>query len=90
MIDFIKRDYKSNSIRLLLELIGMILGLGVALLFAITTPAPLMVYAYIGWLISALLLCGCSWHRGSVGLTVLYGAYLVIDGVGFLRTLGVI
>lgn len=87
MIDFIMKDYESHKLRLVLEVIGMLLGAGASVLLAATTPHPPMIYAYIMWLFSALLLSTCSWHRGSVGLTVLYLAYLVIDGIGCYRTL---
>lgn len=88
MIEYIRNDFKSHALRATLEIIGMLFGVGVSVLLAFTTPEPPMVEAYIGWLIGAILLGGCSWHRGSVGLALTYAAYLVIDGIGLLRTLG--
>ncbi len=90
MIEFIKQDFRSHALRATMEILGMVLGVGVSLLLAVTTPNPPMIYAYVGWLLSAVLLGGCSYHRGSVGLAVTYAAYLVIDGIGMLRTLGVL
>ena len=89
MIDYIQKDFEAHALRASLEILGMLIGVGMSILLAVTTPYPPMLYAYIGWLISAALLGGCSWHRGSVGLTVTYGCYLVIDGIGLARTIGV-
>lgn len=89
MIDVFLRDWQHNKLRACFELIGMLFALGVSVLMAMTVPNPPMFYAYLGWLISAVLLCGCSWHRGSVGLTITYGGFLIIDGVGFCRLLGI-
>lgn len=87
MIDWIRQDYRAHKVRMILELMGMILALSVSLLLALTTPNPPMLYAYIGWMLSAMLLGGCSWHRGSLGLTVTYLGFLVIDGCGLMHTL---
>lgn len=89
MIDYIYKDFQSHALRASLEVLGMLIGVGMSILLAITTPYPPMLYAYIGWLISAALLGLCSWHRGSFGLATTYACYLVIDGIGLARTLGV-
>lgn len=89
MIDYIYKDFQSHALRASLEVLGMLIGVGMSILLAITTPYPPMLYAYIGWLISAALLGLCSWHRGSFGLSTTYACYLVIDGIGLARTIGV-
>lgn len=88
MIDYIYKDFQSHALRASLEVIGMLIGVGMSILLAVTTPYPPMLYAYIGWLISAALLGLCSWHRGSFGLATTYACYLVIDGIGLARTIG--
>jgi FtsH-binding integral membrane protein len=85
--DFIKADYKSHKLRLVMETLGLLIALVVSVTFAWTTPHPPLLACYVLWLISAAILGGTSWHRGSFGLTALYGSFLVIDGVGFIRTL---
>ena len=86
-LEYIKTDYHSHRIRFAGEMIGMALSIGVSLILAITTPYPPMIICYIGWLIAAVLLAGASYSRGSVGLAVLYACFMVIDGIGFVRTL---
>lgn len=90
MIDYIRKDYHSCKPRAVGETIGMLVAVGVSVLLAVTTPHVPMVPAYVGWLIASVLLGFCSWHRGSFGLAVTYAAFFVIDGIGLLRTIGVI
>ena len=85
--DFIKADYKSHKLRLCAELCGLLIALCVSITFAWTTPHPPLLACYILWLVSAAILMLTSWHRGSFGLTALYSSFLMIDGVGFIRTL---
>ena len=56
MIDYIQKDFESHALRASLEVLGMLIGVGMSILLAVTTPYPPMLYAYIGWLISAALL----------------------------------
>ena len=89
MLDYIRRDFQSHQVRALCETLGMLIAVGVSLTLAATTPTVPLVPCYLGWVVSAILLGGCSWHRGSFGLAVTYSAFLIIDTVGLLRTLGV-
>lgn len=84
---YITTDYHSHRIRFCAEMIGMALSVGVSILLAMTTPYPPMLLCYIGWMIASCLLAGASYSRGSVGLGTLYACFLVIDGIGLLRTL---
>ncbi len=84
---FIIADYQSHRFRLAAEVVGLVIALVVSVTFAWTTPYPPLLACYVLWLISAAILAATSWHRGSFGLTALYGSFLVIDGIGFIRTL---
>lgn len=88
MIEYIKQDFRQHALRASLECIGMCLGVGVSVLLLVTTPAPPMIYAYLGWLTSGVLLGGCSYHRGSFGLATTYALYIILDSWGLLRTIG--
>jgi hypothetical protein len=90
MLDYIKQDFESHRLRAIMELLGMLCALGVAILLAATTPNPPMLPAYIGWNCASILLGVCSWHRGSFGLAVTYAGFLIIDTYGLLHTLGAI
>jgi hypothetical protein len=85
--DFIKADYESHKLRLCAEGLGLLVSVAVGILLAWTTPHPPMLVCYSLWLLASVLLVSTSWHRGSFGLTALYGSFLVIDGIGFIRTL---
>lgn len=84
---FLQADYRSHKLRLVGELTGMVLSIGVACLLAWTTPVPPMILAYSIWLLASSILMMTSYSRGSFGLTALYGAFLLIDAIGFIRTL---
>ena len=45
-------------------------------------PTPNLLLAYSMWEVSALCLIYGAISRGSVGLTLLYGLYFIIDGIG--------
>jgi hypothetical protein len=46
-----------------------------------------MFWAYVFFLIATILLMSAAISRKSFGFTVMYIAYLAIDGIGFLKTL---
>jgi len=80
-------DYCENAPRMIAECLGTSIAIWVAILLAITTPNPPMLTCYIGWNIGSILLVLCAWSRGSVGLTILYASFLIIDSVGLMRTI---
>lgn len=84
---FVVNDFKTNTLRFVLEVLAMASNVAVALILLCTTPHPPMVECYIGWMTATTLLFFCSIHRGSVGLAFLYGSYLFIDSAGFIKTL---
>jgi len=86
-IRFIQADWHSHKIRFFAEVLGMVLSISVAVVLALTTPAPPMLLCYTLWLMASGLLVSTSYHRGSVGFTLLYGLFLIVDSIGFFRTL---
>lgn len=86
VVEFVKTDYESHKMRLAAEGLGFLLSVGVSLLFAWTTPHPPLIWCYSMWMAASSLLVTTSWHRGSFGLTAIYGAFLLIDFVGLWRT----
>ena len=85
-MDFIQKDYATHPVRLGLEVLGMGISLGVAMMIAVTTPFPPMLLCYALWETASLLLVAASYSRGSIGLVLLYSGFLVIDAVGLIRT----
>ena len=90
LFHFSKEDWKRNKTRLLLEVIGLVLGIGATTVMAVTMPTPNLLLAYSMWEVSALCLIYGAISRGSVGLTLLYGLYFIIDGIGLLRYLAIL
>ena len=68
----------------------MAISLVVALMMMMTTPFPPMILCYLLWELASMLLLGAAMSRGSVGFSVLYTGFLVIDFVGLLRTLTIL
>jgi hypothetical protein len=86
-VEFIKKDYATHPLRLLVESLGMGISLGATMLIAATTPFPPMLLCYVLWEIASALLLSASYSRGSTGLVALYSGFLVIDAIGLARTL---
>ena len=86
-LDFIRADYHSHKFRLCAEVLGMVISLIVAVIIAMTTPLPPMLWCYTLWMIASTLLVGASISRHSTGFVALYGSFLIIDGIGLLRTI---
>lgn len=84
--NFIRNDYESHPLRLCAEVIGMVLSVAVSVLLALTTPYPPMLICYSLWMIASVLLLGAAASRRSVGFALLYAGFLIIDGIGLIRT----
>jgi len=87
IIKFFKEDFKGNPKRFVAELVGLVLGIGATIVMAVTMPTPNLFVSYIMWELSALCLVYGGISRGSVGLTLLYCLYFIIDGIGLIRYL---
>ena len=86
-LEWIKQDYKSNSVRFCCEVVGMVSNLIASIILMIYSPNPPMFWAYIFFIMASVLLLGAAYSRRSVGFTVMYLIYIGIDGIGFLKTL---
>lgn len=87
VVNWIQEDYQSNKIRFIAEVTGMISNLMASLILMWFSPNPPMFWAYIFFLIATTLLMGAAISRKSFGFTIMYVAYLAIDGIGFIKTL---
>jgi hypothetical protein len=83
---FIAADWRAHKVRVCAEVTGMMLSLLVAMVIAFTTPNPPLLLCYILWEIASMLLVSAAVSRRSLGLTVLYAGFLVIDCIGLIRT----
>lgn len=86
-IEWIADDYRSNPVRFIIEVAGMISNLMASIVLMLYSPNPPMFWAYIFFLTASVLLMSAAFSRKSFGFTVMYLGYLVIDLIGFIKTL---
>ena len=65
----------------------MTLNLMAAIILMWYSPNPPMFWAYIFFILASGLLMVAAFSRKSFGFTFMYIVYLMIDGIGFLKTL---
>ena len=84
---FIRDDWQSNPIRLILEIVNWMLNLAVALLFAFTVPNVPLLLCYTLFLIAIGISIYTSISRGSFGLLATSITIFVIDFVAWIKLL---
>jgi hypothetical protein len=87
VLQWIKEDYATNPVRFTTEVCGMTLNLMAAIILMWYSPNPPMFWAYIFFILASGLLMVAAFSRKSFGFTFMYIVYLMIDGIGFLKTL---
>jgi len=87
VINWIREDYRTNPFRFFCEVVGMASNLVASGILMWFSPNPPMFWAYIFFLIATVLLMGAAISRRSFGFTVMYIAYLAMDGIGFIKTI---
>ena len=83
--DWIREDFKSNSIRFCLEVTAWALSISCSLAMALTVPNPPLKYLYIPWVISTAIYAGCAYSRRSFGMLANYILLAVIDGIALMK-----
>lgn len=84
---FIREDWQSNPVRLILETVNWILNLAVALLFAFTVPNVPLLLCYTLFLIAIGISIYTSISRGSFGLLATSITIFIIDFVAWIKLL---
>ena len=87
VLQWIKEDYNTNPVRFTTEVSGMTLNLMAAIILMWYSPNPPMFWAYIFFILASGLLMVAGFSLNSFGFTFMYIVYLMIDGIGFLKTL---
>ena len=87
VLEWIREDYRSHPVRFMIEVSGMIANLMASIILMIDSPTPPMFWAYIFFLTASVLLMSAAFSRKSFGFTAMYFAYLIIDLIGFIKTL---
>jgi hypothetical protein len=83
--EWIKNDWKSNSIRFTLEVIAWALSLFCSLVMALTVPTPPLLLLYPLWILGCSIYAWCAWNRRSVGMLANYVLLTTIDTIGLMR-----
>ena len=83
--DWIKDDFRSNSIRFLAELLAWAISVGCSLTMAITVPNPPLLVLYPVWISGCALYSWAAWTRRSFGMLANYILLTTIDTVGLIR-----
>jgi hypothetical protein len=85
--DYVRRDWASSPVRVILELYGWFMTTSSSLIFAFTVPHPPFMLLYPIWLTALAALTYCALSRGSVGMVALNISMIVIDLIGYGRLL---
>ena len=85
--EWIKSDYKSNSIRFCLEVLAWIISIGCSITMAVTVPNPPLLILYPIWITGCAIYAGCAYSRRSFGMLANYILLTTIDTVGLVRML---
>lgn len=83
--NWIKDDWRSNSVRFMVELLAWAISIGCSLTMAITAPNPPLVALYPVWISGCVLYCWAAWTRKSFGMVANYLLLVSIDTVGLIR-----
>lgn len=94
MIDFLfpfyiwaKTDFKSNSIRFILELIAWMLSIGCSITMALTVPNPPFLVLYPLFISQCAIFGWAAWTRRSTGMVANYLLLVTIDSIALARML---
>ena len=87
MLRWIQEDYRSHPVRFCVEVTGMISNLMASIVLMWYSPTPPMFWAYIFFLTASVLLMSAAFSRKSFGFTVMYLGYIIIDLIGFIKTI---
>jgi hypothetical protein len=84
-INWIKDDFKSNSIRFIIELLAWAISIGCSITMALTVPNPPLLTLYPIWILGCAMYAWASWTRKSFGMLANYILLTAIDSVGLVR-----
>ena len=85
IFDWIKDDWKSNKIRLLVEVLAWAISIGCSLTMAITVPNPPLLTLYPAWITGCILYTWAAYSRKSFGMLANYILLTSIDSFGLVR-----
>jgi len=87
IIDWIRRDYKVNRFRFIVELTAWLMSIGCTILMAATVPNPPFLLLYPLFIIQCSMLAWAAHSRNSTGMFANYMLITIIDIVALIRLL---
>lgn len=87
-LEFIRNDWRSNPLRLCLEVYNWVMNVTIALIFMLVAPAPPpMIWIYPLFLTTLCVSMYSALSRESFGLFMTGLTIFIIDSIGFIRVL---
>ena len=87
IIDWIRRDYKVNRFRFVVEFSAWLMSIGCTILMAATVPNPPFLLLYPLFVIQCSMLAWAAYSRNSTGMFANYMLIAIIDIVALIRLL---
>ncbi len=87
IIDWIRRDYKVNRFRFIVELTAWLMSIGCTILMAATVPNPPFLLLYPLFIVQCSMLAWAAHSRNSTGMFANYMLIVIIDIVALIRLL---
>ena len=85
IIDWIRRDYKVNRFRFIVEFTAWLMSIGCTILMAATVPNPPFLLLYPLFIIQCSMLAWAAHSRNSTGMFANYMLIVIIDIVALIR-----
>ena len=84
---WIQDDYRTNSVRFVVELLAWAVSIGCSITMALTVPNPPLLYMYPVWISGCAMYAWAAYTRKSFGMLANYILLTTIDSVGLARML---
>lgn len=84
---WIHDDWKSHSLRFIVELLAWAISIGCSITMALTVPHPPLLILYPIWILGCSLYLWAAFTRKSFGMVANYLLLTAIDTVGLVRML---
>jgi len=83
--EWIRRDWQSNRVRFIIELIAWAISIGCSITMAATVPNPPLLVLYPIWIVGCSLYAWAAYTRKSFGMLANYLLLTTIDTIGLIR-----
>ena len=87
IISWIRRDYKVNRFRFIVEFSAWLMSIGCTILMAVTVPNPPFLFLYPVFILQCSMLAWAAHSRNSTGMFANYMLIAIIDVVALVRLL---